>query len=101
MATLRRTGRRLRRLLAGVGLAVVVGATATGCGLFSGKTFKPFNDAARGAEHTEPAEIVVMPDGFSNLATKCGPGGMRYTVAFHYDANYAAIAVTADPACPK
>lgn len=98
MRTLRRTRRRSSRLF--IGLLLVIGLAA-GCGLSTGKTFEPFNDAGRGREHTEAADIVTMPDGFSNVATKCGPGAMRYTVAFHGDSAYAAIAVTPDPSCAK
>lgn len=100
MRTLRRTRRR-HPVVVGLGLLALIGLIASGCGLVSGKTFEPFNDAARGREHTEAADIVTMPDGFSNVATKCGPGGMRYTVAFHGDSGYAAIAVTPDPSCAK
>lgn len=94
-----RIARRLTRRAAPVaaGLAFVLVA-ASGCAKMS----EPFNDAPRsGAEHSGPADIITMPDGFSNLATKCGPGGMRYTVAFHLDSPYAAIAVTPDTSCPK
>jgi hypothetical protein len=42
-----------------------------------------------------------MPDGFSNVATKCDHGNRLY-VAFHGDNVYAALTVVAnDPTCGK
>lgn len=72
----------------------------TGCGIQ--KMVEPFQDAPRSSKtDTGAADVVTMPDGFSNLATKC-VDGTRYTVAYHGDAAYAALAVTpADPTCKK
>lgn len=90
---------RLKRTL----VACATGATAllvlTGCGME--KYNEPFNDAQRAKEFSGPADVITMPDGFSNLATKCGPGGMRYTVVFHLDSAYGSVSVVPDPACPK
>lgn len=95
-----RLARKLTRRAAPLAAVFAVVLIAiTGCGIQ--KMQEPFSDAGRGAEHAGPADTITMPDGFSNLATKCGPGGMRYTVAFHSDSPYAAIAVTPDPSCPK
>lgn len=86
-----------------VGGTVITGLLSltlmAGCG--TGKVSEPFNDAQRAREFNQPADIITMPDGFSNLATKCGPGGMRYTVVFHQDGPYGSVSVTADPSCPK
>jgi hypothetical protein len=80
---------------AALALAVVVGS-ATAC---SAKGREPFKDApVQGKHDRTPARIIEMPDGFSNLATKC-VDGMRYTVAYHGDHAYGAITVSADPAC--
>jgi hypothetical protein len=84
------------RATAGILVVSATLATLASCG---GKTAEPFEDAGRGQTFSERADTVTMPDGFSNLATKCGPGGMRYTVAFHGDAPYGAISVVPDPSC--
>lgn len=86
-----------------LGLASIVGMIALGtssCGSMD-KISEPFNDAPRAREFSQPADVITMPDGFSNLATKCGPGQMRYTVVFHQDGPYGSVAVTPDPSCPK
>lgn len=79
------------------GAVIITGVVLTACGVQ--KAQEPFEDAGRGRTFSENADTVTMPDGFSNLATKCGPGGMRYTVAFHGDSPYGSIAVTPDPSC--
>lgn len=82
------------------GLAVtgIIFATlVTGCGL--NKISQPFNDAPRSDnEDHSAAQVITMPDGFSNLATKC-VNGVRYTVAFHNDGAYGAISTVVDPKC--
>lgn len=86
-----------------VALSTILAASATlltGCD-WSDKVSEPWNDAPRARTFENAADIVTMPDGFSNLSTKCGPGGMRYTVAYHGDAPYGSISVVADPTCPK
>jgi hypothetical protein len=81
------------------GLAVTGGAitvlaiTAAGCG---DKANEPFKDAPRSGSNGDPALVVYMPDGFSNLSTKC-VNGIRYTVAYHGDHAYGSIAVTPGP----
>lgn len=82
-------------------IAGIVGITIlilTACSV--GKTTEPFKDAPRsGTSNTEPADTITMPDGFSNVATKCDHGNRVY-VAFHGDSPYAAIAVVPnDPTC--
>jgi len=63
---------------------------ATGCGE---KAREPFHDAKRGSQTNDsPADVIEMPDGFSNLATKCDHGNRIY-VAFHGDNPYGSIAV--------
>lgn len=88
------------RQMFGLGVALVTSlAMLSGCD-WSDKVSEPFNDAPRtGKEFSNSADIVTMPDGFSNMSTKCGPGGMRYTVAYHGDSLYAAISVVPDPTC--
>ncbi len=83
-------------------LALVIVATVLigvlgACGV--GKTNEPFRDAQRGATNSAPADVIELPDGFSNLATKCDHGNRVY-VAFKGDSAYGAIAIVAqDPTC--
>lgn len=85
-------GRRLAALAA----AVAAVAVLAGCG---DKATEPFRDAARGDTNDAPADVIQMPDGFSNAATKCDHGNRLY-VAYKGDANRAAIAVVpGDPTC--
>nr|WP_079664226.1 hypothetical protein [Streptomyces sp. 3214.6] len=66
----------------------------------SSKFSEPFKDAPRsGKDNGAPADLIRMPDGFSNAATKCDHGNRLY-IAYHGDYPYAAIAVVpADPTC--
>jgi hypothetical protein len=82
-------------------LALAVGAALLLGGCDMAKFNEPFNDADRAKEYSQPADVITMPDGFSNLATKCGPGGMRYTVVYHADSAYGSVNVVADVNCPK
>lgn len=76
----------LRLLVASIVVIAVLGAC-------SQKTQEPFRDAPQGENrNSEPADIIEMPDGFSNLATKCDHGNRIY-VAFKGDQNRAAVAV--------
>lgn len=89
--------RKANRILAGAaGIALGVIAL-TGCG---DKFTEPFKDAPRSHnDNGTPADLVRMPDGFSNAATKCDHGNRVY-IAYHGDNRYAAIAVVpADPTC--
>lgn len=79
------------------GIALVAGLLLlSGCAKFT----EPYKDAPRsGHDNGSPADIVRMPDGFSNVATKCDHGNRVY-VAFHNDKAFAAItAVPNDPTC--
>lgn len=73
--------------------AVVCGVLMlAGC---SDKTKEPWRDAPTSPErNSEPASIIEMPDGFSNVATKCDHGNRIY-VAYKGDQNRAALAVVA------
>lgn len=78
-----------------IGLAATVGLG--GCA----KAMEPYQDAPTGQRNTVPADLINMPDGYSNVATKCDHGNRIY-VAFKGDDNRAAIAVVpADPTCTK
>ena len=82
---------------------IVVGiAAVTLCASLAAcdKASEPFRDAPRSSTtNREAADIIEMPDGFSNVATKCDHGNRIY-VAFKGDENRAAIAVVEqDPTC--
>lgn len=79
----------MRRLLSGTAAVLVGLLLATGC---TNKASEPFKDAERGTTNTDPADVVQMPDGFSNVATKCDHGNRIYVV-FKGDATYGSIAV--------
>lgn len=76
-------------------LAFVV--TVAGC---SNKAQQPFNDAPRTAtQNSGPAQIIAMPDGFNNAASKCDGPNRVYTL-YHGDSSYGSMAVVAnDPRC--
>ena len=88
---------KLKLSIAAAGLALVVLSLA-GCSKFT----EPFKDAPRsGVDNGQPADLIRMPDGFSNAATKCDHGNRIY-ISYHGDAASAAIAVVpADPTCAK
>lgn len=76
------------------GVAAIILAS---CGV--GKQAEPFRDAPRGATNSAPADVIEMPDGFSNLATKCDHGNRIYVV-FKGDDLYGSVAVSPqDPSC--
>lgn len=73
--------------------AAVAGLAITAC---SEKAREPFRDAGQqDPRNSSPAQVIEMPDGFSNAATKCDHGNRIY-IAFHGDSKYAAIAVVKD-----
>jgi hypothetical protein len=73
---------------------LAVGLSVGGCSKFN----EQFKDAPRsGVDNGEPADLIRMPDGFSNAATKCDHGNRLY-IAYHGDDGYASIfAVPQDP----
>lgn len=77
-------------------------AIAAAVMLFAGcsaKSQEQFKDAPRGNTNSAPADTIEMPDGFSNVATKCDHGNRIY-VAFHGDSSFAAVAVVPNaPGC--
>jgi hypothetical protein len=89
---------KLRRNLLGVaaGLAALVVAAA-GCG---DKAHEPFRDAPRTHNsNSGAAEVIEMPDGFNNLASKCD-GPNRVYVTYHGNSAYGSVAVVPnDPRC--
>jgi hypothetical protein len=86
---------KYRKIAATGGVLVLAAALLAGCG----KITEPYNDAPVRSQNKQPAEVLNMPDGFSNVATKCDHGNRVY-VAFHGDSAYGAVAVVAnDPSC--
>jgi hypothetical protein len=87
--------------VAGLIPAVIAVALLTGAASCD-KANEPFKDAPRsGTVNNDPADIIEMPDGFSNLATKCDHGNRIYT-GFHGDSKYGiGFAVPHDPTCPQ
>ncbi len=85
----------MRKFLIGGALVATLAVTSlTGCSKMS----EPFKDAKRGDTNSGPADTITMPDGFSNIATKCDHGNRIYS-AFHSDAAYASITVVPDAEC--
>jgi hypothetical protein len=87
--------RRLR--LAAVALVAAGALALAGCS----KATEVFNDAPINSKNDLPADVYSMPDGFSNVASKCDGKGHRIFVAYHGDSAYAAIAVIDDATCAK
>ena len=75
-------------LIAGLTLLVLGLLLLTGCA----KSQEPFKDAKRGATNSSPADTIEMPDGFSNVATKCDHGNRIYVI-FKSDSSYGSVAV--------
>jgi hypothetical protein len=91
----RKNWRRVAASALGVGLGL---AALSGC--VGDKANEPFRDAPR--THTSnsgPAQVIEMPDGFNNLASKCD-GPNRVYVTYHGDSSYGAVFVVKDdPRC--
>jgi hypothetical protein len=84
--------------LAAMAIAIIVIAlTLTSCG----KATEPFRDAGVGTTNTANADTITMPDGFSNVATKCDHGNRVYVI-YHNNNAYGSVAVVPkDPTCPQ
>jgi len=89
---------KLRRSALGLaaGLAALL-VTAVACG---DKAHEPFRDSGRTrTTNSSPAEVIEMPDGFNNLASKCD-GPNRVYVTYHGNSAYGSVAVVPnDPRC--
>lgn len=84
-------------LLAAAALVVAAALILAGCG---NKFQQQFKDSPRTQQvNNTPAEVIYMPDGFNNVATKCDHGNRIY-VSFHGDGNYGfGFAVPNAPGC--
>ena len=77
--------------------AIIVVALLTSCG--AGTNPEVYSDAEVGDRDTTSAKIIEMPDGFSNVATKCVDGNQIYVI-FRNKAstgNFGSVAVV--PGC--
>jgi len=78
---------------------VALSTLLVGCGYSVDKATEKFKDAPRGGMNDGPADIITMPDGFSNVSSKCD-GPNRVYVIFHGDSTYGSVAVAPnDPRC--
>jgi hypothetical protein len=75
-------------LVVGAGLLAV---GISGCSI--DKYSEPFKDAPRGSTNNGPADVLTMPDGFSNVSAKCD-GTTRVYVVYHGDNKYGSVAVS-------
>lgn len=81
----------MKKVLALAALVVLT----SGCS----KAIEPFRDAKVSGHNDKPAEVINMPDGFNNVATKCDGHGHRVFVIYHGDKAYGAVTVVNDEAC--
>lgn len=73
--------------------AAIAGIAITAC---SEKQREPFRDAAQeDPRNSGPAQVIEMPDGFSNVSTKCDHGNRVYVI-FKGDDNRGSVAVVKD-----
>jgi hypothetical protein len=81
-------------IVATVTTALLTAGVVSSCGA---KGQEPYKDApVQGTHDRGAAKIIEMPDGFSNLATKC-VGGVRYTVIYKGDDNRGSVSMLAGP----
>ncbi len=86
-----------QRIAASVGGILLIGGLLTSCSW--DKFSEPYKDARRGSTNDKPADVITMPDGFSNAASKCD-GPNRIYVVYKGDERYGSIAVVPnDPRC--
>lgn len=89
----------MRKVLAAGVVLVVLGFTLAGCTKSTDKINQPYDDAKVAGHNTGSADVINMPDGFSNVATKCDHGNRVYVI-YHGDSVYGSIAVVPkDPTC--
>lgn len=87
-----------RRRLAASAITATVLVSLTAC---NSKAVEPFQDSGVAGRDKSPATVLDMPDGFSNVATKCD-GPNRVYVIFHSDSAYGSVSVVPnDPRCVK
>ena len=88
--------KRVLSIIGAAALLLALALIAAGCG---NKFTQPFKDAPRtSVVNDQPAEVIYMPDGFNNLATKCDHGNRIYT-SYHGDGSYGFGFAVRDPSC--
>lgn len=87
----------LRRPAVAVAAAALTVAAVAGCSGYNDARGK--GDAPVGHSDDSPAEILNMPDGFGNVASKCDGHGHRVFVPTH-DKTDPPITVVDDSSCP-
>lgn len=80
-----------------IAAAAVTVVAASGCA----RAMEEFRDAPIGRRDDSPADVINMPDGFSNLATKCDPytKGVRVYVTKNSGGHARAAVAVTDPNC--
>jgi hypothetical protein len=80
-------------------LAAFLALFLASCG--SGTNNEVYSDAEVGDRDTAPAKVIEMPDGFSNVATKCVDGNQVYVIfrAKGTTGNFGSVAVV--PGCTE
>lgn len=86
-----------RKAIPAIGAALIAAGMLAGC---SQKALEPFRDAPVSGHQSGAAEVIEMPDGFSNIADKCDGHGHRVYVVFHGDSGYGSVTAISDPTCP-
>lgn len=90
--------RRTSQMVVAVPAALTAALLLAGC--LGDKNTEPWKDAGRTAQENDgKAQVITMPDGFNNLATKCAGDGLRVFTSYHGDGSYGSITVAVDPAC--
>jgi hypothetical protein len=81
------------------GLVVAAALFGGACQNGFQKITEKFRDAPRGEVNNGAADVITMPDGFSNVSSKCD-GPNRVYVVFKSNSAYGAVAVAPnDPRC--
>lgn len=87
----------MKRLVKVSAAVVVAAALATGC---SQAAREEFRDAPINGHDDAPAFIYNMPDGWSNIATKCSREGHRLYTTMNSNGR-AIFVLPNDPTCPQ
>ncbi len=83
----------MKKIILAATAAVLLSVSA--CGNYT----EPYKDADRGNVDKSPGDILLMPNGFSNVAVKCDGSTRVYTI-YHGDNAYGAVAaVPNSPEC--
>lgn len=89
--------RRTAAALTAAVLTLAPAAALTGC---SQKDREYGRDAPVGSHDDSPADVINMPDGFSNIAAKCD-GPNRVYVIFHAGKGGSVAVAPNDPRCKR